>query len=217
MCRRLLQLRVAGGQDYRTAGRAAAAAAQQQQQQPDSSGTDGKAAAAAGLWLVGPDANAQLQQQWQQLVQQASNTANTAAAAAAVGGPTTIHLPFGRTLWVPKAIAPSAQQTHQKAQQQQHQHQQQHHQQQPLQLQQQQQQHEHHQQQLAAAYFTFEQLCGNSGSRPSLAAAGTLSAVDYSALLSSCRQLFVEGLSQLQPSQRDEVGGSALGAAAIMP
>lgn len=210
MCRRLLQLRVAGGQDYRTTGRAAAAAAaqQQQQQQPDSSGTDGKAAAAAaGLWLVGPDANVQLQQQWQQLVQQASNTAKTAAAA--VGGPTTIQLPFGRTLWVPKAIAPSAQQTDQKAQQQQH------HQQQLLQHQHQ--QHAHpHQQQLAAAYFTFEQLCGNSGSRPSLAAAGALSAVDYSALLSSCRQLFVEGLPQLQPSQRDEVGGSALGAAAVM-
>jgi hypothetical protein len=60
---------------------------------------------------------------------------------------------------------------------------------------------------MSGAYFTFEQLCGNNGSRQSMAVAGALSANDYLALVQSCRHLFVEGLPQLQPNQRDEVGG----------
>lgn len=180
LCYSLLQLRVAGGQDYRTA------AAQQQ------SGT--KQADSAGIWFVGPDSGLQLQRQWQQLAQKVASTVQgpsniavvaATAAAAAVGAPAHIPLPFSRSLWVPKAIRSVHQQQ--------------------LSLQQVFAQQDNQQQQLAGAYFTFEQLCGNSGSRPSLATAGTMSANDYLALVQSCRHLFVEGVPQLQPSQRDEV------------
>jgi predicted ATPase len=188
---RLLQLRVAGGQDYRTAGRL-----QQQQSGP----SQPESTAAAGDWLLGPDSNQQLQQQWHSLAAQmhaAERTAVAAAAQAVKEGPTIIPLPFGRSLWVPKAIVPAASEATMELQQgTQEQHSQEH---QPHQQRQE-------QQRLFGAYFTFKQLCGNSGSRQSMSVAGALSANDYLALVQSCAHLFVEGLPQLQPNQRDEVG-----------
>lgn len=157
---------------------------------------------------MGPDSNMQLQQQWQQLVNEMNGLAASVAAAAGSQsdrcssssasnpGPTTIQLPFGRSLWVPNAIHyPSS--PPQQAQQQPSTPHSSHPQQEPE---------EEQQQQLAGAYFTFEQLCGNAGSRQSLALAGALSATDYIALVQGCDRLFVEGVPQLQPSQRDEVG-----------
>jgi predicted ATPase len=199
---RLLQLKVAGGRDYRAQHAVQHAMQQQQQeglkphsqqQQTSSSMHQSFAAAAAagtGAWLVGPAAEQQLQQHWQQLASQLAELHNAVGAAAdIVSGPASVQLPFGRTLWVPQALlsppdrkaaaADSAGLQQQQPQQQQ-------------------------QAQIEAALFTFEQLCGNGGSRQSLEHAGALSANDYVALVRECPVLFVSGLPQLQPQQRDE-------------
>jgi len=221
---------VAGGQDYRLA--TSTQSKQQQQQQHDQGGSTARG---VGRWLVGPDSNKQLQQQWQQLAQDMATLASSAAGSATHGGvahtastaiqavpdpggaSATIPLPFNRSLWVPKVILQphmhpaTPQQTMQalddpaaatRAATQQTPA--------PQQQQQQQQVSDHEasgpdEEVFAGVYFTFDQLCGNSGSRQSLAQAGALSANDYLALVQSCRQLFAEGVPQLQPSQRDEV------------
>jgi predicted ATPase len=67
------------------------------------------------------------------------------------------------------------------------------------------QQHQQQQQRLAGAYFTFDELCGSGGSRPSLSYSGALSANDYLALVQQCGGLFVEGVPQLTPAHRDQV------------
>jgi predicted ATPase len=88
-------------------------------------------------------------------------------------------------------------------------------QQQPQEQQQQQQQEqEHHQQQqqqqqqqpqLAAAYFTFSQLCGPAGLRRGLDRGGPLSAVDFLALVKAgLGALYLEGVPRLAPPLRDE-------------
>jgi predicted ATPase len=124
------------------------------------------------------------------------------------GAPITIPLPFGRSLWVSRALehAQQAQQAHQQRQQQlpqqqlaggqQCQQEDQHHHQQ---------QHQQHQQRLAGVYFMFDELCGSGGSRPSLSLSGALSANDYLALVQHCGGLFVEGVPQLTPAHRDQV------------
>jgi predicted ATPase len=201
---RLLQLKVAGGRDYRAQHAVQQAMQQQQggntphshQQQTSSSMNQSLAAAAAagtGAWWVGPGAEQQLQQHWQQLANQLAELhAAVGAAAEGVSGPASVPLPFGRQLWVPQALlsppaagiaaaegnatADSESGLQQQAPQ----------------------------QQIEAALFTFEQLCGNSGSRQSLEHAGALSANDYLALVRACCVLFVSGLPQLQPQQRDE-------------
>jgi predicted ATPase len=204
---RLLQLKVAGGRDYR-AQHAVQQAMQQQpgdvkhhshQQHTSSSMNQSLAAVAAantGAWLVGPGAEQQLQQHWQQLADKLAEL-HTAAGAAAdtVSGPASVPLPFGRKLWVPQALlsppgaAAAAAEGSVTAD--------------SAALQQQQQQ-PPQQQHIEAALFTFEQLCGNGGSRKSLEHAGALSANDYLALVRACSVLFVSGLPQLQPQQRDE-------------
>ncbi|KAF6249835.1 hypothetical protein COO60DRAFT_927828 [Scenedesmus sp. NREL 46B-D3] len=200
---RLLQLRVAGGKDYR------APAMQQQQQQhagkpfsrqqqgsSSSEGSTGRPLA-GGAWLVGAGAEQQLQQRWQQLADQLAQLHSAVGAtAASASGPASVPLPFGRKLWVPRALlppteggaAPMSSDSADRAGQQQ----------------QQQQQQQGLQGQLEAALFTFEQLCGNGGSRQSLEHAGVLSANDYLALVRACPILFVSGLPQLQLEQRDE-------------
>jgi predicted ATPase len=199
---RLLQLKVAGGRDYRAQHAMQHAIQQQQdvmphsQQQRSSNDTDtllAAAAAGAGAWWVGAGAGQQLQQHWQQLASQlaelhaAVGTAAAAAAAEAGSRSGSVQLPFGRKLWVPQALLSPAEWSaagsadHDDQQQQQQQ-----------------------QKGLEAALFTFEQLCGNSGSRQSLEHAGALSANDYLALVRSCPVLFLARLPQLQPHQRDE-------------
>eukprot|EP00882_Tetradesmus_deserticola_P009185 GHRQ01009687.1.p1 GENE.GHRQ01009687.1~~GHRQ01009687.1.p1 ORF type:complete len:376 (+),score=134.17 GHRQ01009687.1:202-1329(+) len=205
---RLLQLKVAGGRDYRTQHDAPTEQQEQkqhsgrldpQQQQSGSNSSSSSdactggsvaavATAASGAWLVGAGAEQQLQQHWQQLADQLAQLHSAAGAAAqAVSRPVSVSLPFGRKLWVPRALlppleggaAPLVNNTVDRAGQQQ-------------------------QRQLVAARFEFEQLCGSGGSRQSLEHAGALSANDYVALVRACPVLFVSGLPQLTQQQRDE-------------
>jgi predicted ATPase len=210
---RLLQLKVAGGRDYR-AQHAVQHALQQQSKAPRASQQQlarnretgsqidtmlAAAAAGAGAWWVGQGGEQQLQQHWQQLARHLA-LLHAAVGAAAESSTASIQLPFGRKLWIPQALLslvggnPAGLQNCRNAdsassddagQQQQQQQQQQHG-------------------QLEAALFTFEQLCGNGGSRRSLEHAGAMSANDYVALVRACPVLFVSALPQLQPQQRDE-------------
>jgi hypothetical protein len=145
---------------------------------------------------VGPAADAQLQQQWQQELQalqslKAGHEPRISGLKAGqephniAVGPASIPVPFGRRLWVPLAVRVADAATRSS---------------------------DGEGQQLAAARFTCEQLCGQQGSRQSLAAAGALSANDMFALVACCRggAIFLQGVPQLQPSQRDEVSAAVL-------
>lgn len=57
---------------------------------------------------------------------------------------------------------------------------------------------------IAAAYFTFEQLCGGSGCRAGVDQGGPLSAIDYLAVAHSCDTVFLEHIPELSIAQRDE-------------
>lgn len=173
---RLLQLKVAGGRDYRS------------QQRSNASIAANLGAHSTGLWLLGPAAAQQQQLQWEQLAQQMGAIVTIAAAGAAPNSdqPFSISLPFGRTLWVPRTLVmPPAAASGAKSS--------------SLGSPQQQQQPP-----LAATWFTFTQLCSNQGSRQSLEHAGALSSNDYLALVRSCSVLFVQGIPQLTTRLRDE-------------
>ncbi|KAF8058045.1 Afg1l [Scenedesmus sp. PABB004] len=157
----LLQLRVAGGRDFRERGGAAAPR-----------GGD----RAPGAWLVGPGAADALARRWRALA--------AAHGADGDGAPVSLPLPFGRDLRVPRALPQQPAEGAQAAAAAQAQRPQQ-----PA---------------LAAAWFSFEQLAGAGGSRSSLEQSGALSANDCLVLAAQVGALFVDGVPQLGPAQRDE-------------
>ncbi|PNH07236.1 hypothetical protein TSOC_006355, partial [Tetrabaena socialis] len=56
----------------------------------------------------------------------------------------------------------------------------------------------------ARTWLTFGQLCGAEGLRAGMDDGGALGPPDYLALCGRFRQLFVSGVPQLGPAQRDE-------------
>ncbi|GBF97377.1 hypothetical protein Rsub_11024 [Raphidocelis subcapitata] len=199
----LLQIKVAGGRDWRTA------AGSQTASEASGGGGDGSSGGgggAGGTCYVGPGADARLRELWRARV--ARGGAAEAEAA--------LRVKFGREVWVQRALLarPTGGRLQQPQQQQQAGEQQQ---QVGQQQQQQQEQHEplrqgppppqqeRQQPRLEAAYFTFPQLCGPHGLRRGVDAGGPLSAVDALALSDSgLGEVFLEGVPALGPARRDE-------------
>jgi hypothetical protein len=206
----LLQIKVDSGRDYRASGRLRRTAGGEASGSGGSSG-GGEAAEPqgreAGACFWGPGAAARLRAHWERGV----------AASGGREGEALVPLKFGRRLWVPRALlvpeagagagrggrlaqeGPAVQHPVQQREQ----GQQRLEQQEPL-----------HKPpaappppslHLAAAYFTFDQLCGRHGLRRRVDEGGPLSAVDCLALVDcGCRAVYVEGVPQLGLARRDE-------------